>query len=236
MNTNETELLLSRIVDGEASSIEWNRLKELARTNSDLWRDIAEAQREHLVIVRYVDQSMRTADRVEAPVGNRRHERDPHGAGVGDAFDIGTRRATTGFASRASWSGWSVAALIAIAAAFQWFVPATPQAPNNSMGTIGNSGPDQHQAGVNVLPVRSSQQALRDYIDLGRESGDVIAELPTKVLVETRPSPTGEGYELLYLRQILERTHVPSLYEFEGQSEAGQATLTRLAEPTGRSM
>ncbi|MCA9295045.1 MAG: hypothetical protein KC983_00980, partial [Phycisphaerales bacterium] len=175
---------------------------------------------------------MRTADRVAAPVAAGRYgvndDRD-------DAPEVHIRRAaTTGFAARASWSGWSVAALVAMAAAVQWFLPASPQAPTES---ISAGAPNEIKAGVgNVIPVRSTQQALRDYIDLGKESGDVIAELPTKVLVETRPSPTGEGYELLYLRQILERTYVPSLYEFEGQSEAGQATLTRLAEPTGRSM
>ncbi len=234
--THETELLLSRIVDGEASSIEWNRLKELARANTELWRDIAEAQREHLLIVRYVDQSMRTADRVAAPVGNLRNTVDDAMRFDDDAPNWNARRAATGFASRSSWSGWGVAALIAMAAAVQLFVPGSSPTPNNpnTGGTVTGTTP--MNAGVNVVPVRSTQQALRDYIDLGKESGDVIAELPTKVLVETRPSPTGEGYELLYLRQILERTYVPSLFEFEGQSEAGQPTLTRLAEPTGRSM
>ena len=60
--------------------------------------------------------------------------------------------------------------------------------------------------------------------------------MPERVLIETRPSETGRGYELLYLRQILERTVVPDLYKFYGQDEMGRPTLVRYDGDAGPPM
>ena len=54
-----------------------------------------------------------------------------------------------------------------------------------------------------------------------------MMEMPTRVLVESRPADGGNGYEVLYLRQVLERTVVPDLYRFDGRDERGVATLVR---------
>jgi len=209
--TNDTELLLSRVIDGEATAGEWSALVAAATAQPGLWQDIAEAQREHVVLRRFIDEQTDRATRVDVP--QPRH-------GAVDPRGVALR------APRMAWTGWGVAALIGLAVAVQSFLS----------GTSVNRGPALTGATneASVLPVRTTDQALQDYIELGQESGDVIAELPAKVLIETRRSPTGEGYELLYLRQILERTHVPDLYEFEGQSEAGQPTLTPLNQGPGQ--
>lgn len=206
----ETDLLMSRVVDGEASTEEWLRLTTIANAQPSLWRDIAEAQREHAVLQAHVGHAGAIADRVDLETDDM-----VDGAGIDQHGPL----------RRMAWSGWAVAALIGVAASVQVFRPATPL---NNATTVTNA-----QAGLpNPIPaIQNARAALDTYLDLGRESGDVIAELPTKTLVETRPAPDGNGYELLYIRQILERTRVPDLYEYDGQNEFGQPTITRVQQP-----
>ncbi len=79
-------------------------------------------------------------------------------------------------------------------------------------------------------------EALQAYFDLGCASGQVVAEMPTKVLLDARPLPTGDGYQVLYLRQMLEQMTVPDLYHVEGEDEWGQPTLVRWEQPVDGAM
>ncbi len=45
MDPLDRDLLVSRVVDGVASSADWAALDDLARTESSIWRDLAQAQR-----------------------------------------------------------------------------------------------------------------------------------------------------------------------------------------------
>jgi hypothetical protein len=83
------------------------------------------------------------------------------------------------------------------------------------------------------IPVSTADEAWNAYIAKGRESGAVVGEMPAKVLIESRPNPSGEGYELLYLRQVVERTIVPDLYQYTGQDESGRPTPVRYQPQTG---
>ncbi|NUQ68803.1 MAG: hypothetical protein HUU18_11065, partial [Phycisphaerales bacterium] len=65
---------------------------------------------------------------------------------------------------------------------------------------------------ADLVPIRSASDALQEYLDRGRQDGLVIGELPDKVLVQTRPIGNGGGMEVVYLRQIVERTRVDDLY------------------------
>ena len=67
-------------------------------------------------------------------------------------------------------------------------------------------------------------------------SQPVIAEVPERILIETRPTDNGRGFELVYVRQIIERTVVPDLYQFHSQDEMGRPTLVRYDGNRGPSM
>ncbi len=49
--------------------------------------------------------------------------------------------------------------------------------------------------------------------------------MPEKILVQIRPSPTGDGNEIIFIRQILEREPLPDLYQYQGQDESGRPML-----------
>ena len=93
-------------------------------------------------------------------------------------------------------------------------------------------------AGVSFSDVvRSAPPAdiLQAYLERGRQENLVIAEVPERILIKTRPA-AGQGYELLFVRQILERAVVPDLYRFDAQDETGRPTLVRFEErPRGPS-
>ena len=82
----------------------------------------------------------------------------------------------------------------------------------------------------------SASDLLAAYLDKGRQEQSVIAEVPERILIETRPNETGRGFELLYVRQIIERTVVPDLYQFHSQDEMGRPTLVRYDGNRGPSM
>jgi len=67
----------------------------------------------------------------------------------------------------------------------------------------------------------SPNQALDAYLTLGRESGSVVGELPGKPIIERRSLGEGEGFEVVFVRQIVERSRVPALFSFEGSNEFG---------------
>ena len=47
--------------------------------------------------------------------------------------------------------------------------------------------------------------------------------MPRKILMEAQPAADGNGYEVVYIRQILERARVNDIYRFS-QDETGRAT------------
>jgi hypothetical protein len=125
-----------------------------------------------------------------------------------------------------AWAGWAVAAVlfVVLATIMQTAQPITP-------GAGGGSG--INPAGINtagIVPVSSAQEALDAYINLGRQEERVIEELPRRVLIETRPLPTGEGFEVIYIRQLVERARVPELYKVDAPAaEGAQPNLVRFA-------
>jgi hypothetical protein len=194
MNECSGDIIINRLVSGEARDHDWREFAALAQSDPSLWNRIADVQRDQSRLAEAVRQAVACADAVELP---------------GSA-----PRATGGrlWSQAAAWSGWAVAASLAIAVTL--FLQSTPSIPVPQGG--------------GVAPVELTlDDALRAYKDLGSRSGQVIGELPDKVLIDTRPASSGEGYELLYLRQFLERVHVPDLYEFAALDEQGRPTLVR---------
>ncbi|MHC4447650.1 MAG: hypothetical protein ACYSXF_07720 [Planctomycetota bacterium] len=197
---DDGDILISRVVDGEGGGAAWDELVMMAEADPPLWRLLAEAQHDHAVLARGVDEAITVAETVEAPP-----------VGLAGADD----EASPMIGRIGSWSGWAVAALVCLV----WATVA-PRA-------TAPSGEAGFPAQTTVMPV-SAAEAFQAYLDKGRQERRVIGEIPTRVLVESRPAGAGKGYEVLYLRQVLERTIVPDLYRFEGQDERGGPTLVRL--------
>lgn len=174
MDEIDRDMLISRVVDDQASDADWAQLRRLGEHDAGVWRELAEAQHEHAELCRAVESAIAVADDIDAPV------------------EAGVRRR---FAQRirvvATWGGWAVAATLVLA----WVsTPADSGVPRAAL--------------LNLTP----DQAIQRYLDEGRRTGQVIEEIPQRILIETRPEVNGDGLEVIFLRQFIERTHVRTLY------------------------
>lgn len=198
----DKDILISRVVDDEATAEDWAALKELAASDPGVWQDLAEAQYTSIGLSSAVQAAIAIADGVEAPV--HEHMR---------------ARLTIRAGSAAKWGGWLAAAAVTLA----WM----------GAGMPGREGRGRSDAGL--VPVAGSvSDAFKRYLDLGKQSGQVVEEVPQLVFVETKPGPGGRGYEVFYIRQVLERAVVDQLYGL-GQDEAGRPARVRLDEPPQKS-
>ena len=126
--TSETEVLLTRIVDGEAATTERERFERLAAVEPSLWRRLALKHQDASMLLAHVEPTLNAAERIELP-----------------DLDLSS-------ANRTSWwmaaSGW--AALITLA--ITWAVsnqmrggdhPATNGIPADTRG-INSLAPEEH--------------------------------------------------------------------------------------------
>ncbi len=210
MSNVDNELLVSRVIEPDATSEEWDELTAAAISNPTLWRRTAEALRDHHAMTRAVNASIAIADDVSTTPQTSRLE---HRLAV-DAAPFQRPQLLR-------WSGWAVAALVALA----WF---------SGLSNVQPTG-DGYQAGIGSQVV-SAADLLERYLVQGRREGRVFDEVPEKIFVQSRPSPTGDAVEVIFIRQILERMTLPDLYQYEGQDESGRPTLVRFNRHTGPSM
>lgn len=103
-----------------------------------------------------------------------------------------------------SWGGWLAAAGLLLA--FTIGAPRAPQA----------AGPAQS---ASLLPT-TPEEALQRYLDLGREAGVVVGQAPELIVLDSVPVEGGEGFEVTYLRQVIEKRRVRDLYRV-AQDELG---------------
>lgn len=196
----DKDILISRIVDDEATAEDWAALKELAAGDPTVWRDLADAQYTSIGLASAVQAAIAVADDVDAPV----HEH------------IRTRL-TLRAGAAAKWGGWLAAAAVTLA----WM----------GAGMPGRNNPAGSNASL-IPGATTTSDAFKRYLDVGKKSGQVVEEVPQLVLVQTKPIQGGQGYEVFYIRQVLERTVVDQLYGV-GQDEIGRAVRIRLDEMPG---
>lgn len=195
----DRDTLINRVVDDEATGSDWEALKVIAAHDATLWRELAEAQHAHAELCAAVASATDLVEAIDAPASEAQRWR----------FAARVRTATT-------WGGWAAAAAVVIA----W------------MGGINEgvrpSGDQPNQA--SLLPVgtaRTPADALQQYLDLGRASGDVVGEMPDVLLVGSTPNPAGRGYEIVFIRQIVERRVVEDVYRL-GTDELGRPVPMRM--------
>lgn len=200
-------LLISRAIDGDATAVEWDELTTLAEHDPQLWRRLGETLRDHTGFARGINAAVAVADSIEPEVGVR------------PSRNAGPPPVTTVVGRIGSWSGWALAAAVAIA----WTIgmnPAPPKRPGDA--AVSTAG---------LIDTAAASELLAAYLDKGRQENLVIGEVPQRVLLETRPALTGGGYEVVYVRQIVERTTVPDLYEYSAEDELGRPMLVRYEPP-----
>lgn len=103
------------------------------------------------------------------------------------------------------WTGWAAAAVLALA---MFVFPKT-----KSNGPV--AGVPEIQADE-----QTPDAALSSYLAKGKDTGRVIRQLPDFVVLESAPASDGRGYDVVYLRQIVERARVESVNSYQ-VDEAG---------------
>ncbi|MFO0859719.1 MAG: hypothetical protein U0570_04120 [Phycisphaerales bacterium] len=106
------------------------------------------------------------------------------------------------------WAGWAAAAVLALA---MFVVPRTNQSGTSTAGPTLTSEEQTPDA------------VLDSYLAKGKDSGRVIRQLPEFVVLESAPAADGKGYEVVYLRQIVERARVESVNSYQ-VDDAGRKT------------
>jgi hypothetical protein len=212
MEQERDQILMSRAIDGDATTDQWDELTAMASKDPSVWRRLAETLRDHSSFARGVNAEVAVAESVPLPSPQRARALVP------------PEPRTEPFAHVSRWSGWAVAAIVGIA----WLAWTL---------NVADTGHRVEPAAPVNLAGLPAADLLQAYLDRGRQEERVIGEVPDRILIDTRLSGTGQGYELVYLRQIIERAVVPDLYQFRGQDERGQPVLVRYEDrPRGRGM
>lgn len=192
---HDKDILISRIVDREATLEDWAVLKALADADPSIWFQLAQAQQDQQALAAGLAIAIQIADGIDAP------------SEAAFLHRFSRRMSLVG-----SWGGWAAAAMIAIALFLRPY---------------GADSPTPNTAGPSLPPLTSASDAYERYLDLGRREGAVLGEVPRKFLVNTFPRENGDGYEVIYIRQIVERAVVPELYRF-GSDELGRPAPVKI--------
>lgn len=201
----DRDILITRVLDGEATPEDWAAFRAMAARDQAVWADLADAQQDRADLASAVADAIAIADRVEAPV--HRH--------AGEQLNA---RIRTG----AAWLGWVAAAMVALAGF-------TGRLGTPAAGPGDGPGVGAQQAGL--FSISSPEDAMKLYLDKGQQAGSVLGEVPDRVLLSSAPAADGNGYEVIFLRQIIERQRVETLYQL-GENEAGQAVAVPITPPT----
>lgn len=210
MTESRRDILIGRLVDEEATAAEWNEFTLLSAADPSMWRELAELQRTQKLLSHGLELQIGAADRVEMPC-------------IGHAAAEHIRR--QGWRSHpALWAGWAVAAIVTVC----WSLGLNGLVSSTRQNSGGNN--------ASILPTASTpDEMLSTYLEEGRKAGVVVGEVPRKLLIESRPLEEGQGYQVYYIRQIVETRQVPELYEFQTTSdELGNPRAVRvIVRPAG---
>jgi len=192
------DLLISRVIDGSASSEDWSSFRVMAANDAEVWTDLSNAQREHEALSEVMHAASIIADKIDLPGGS------------GSPLVFESRVTTV-----SRWGGWAVAAVLILG----WFTGTISMNPNqNSSHPI-----DPITAGMVSLGQASPEQAFGQYLQAGQTNGQVVGEMPNQIVVETRPLADGT-IEVIYLRQIIERRVLDQAYR-EAVDEFGNSVV-----------
>ena len=196
------EVLITRVIDGEASCDDWDALRALADRDESVWADLNETQRQQELLCGAVSRVCAAADGVEIDDA------------LTDPAPMVRRIQLVG-----AWGGWAMAAGLAL----MWALGINPL-ESSTGGSVAGAIPASN---VSIRP----DDALAQYLETGREAGRVIREVPDRVVVRAEPIQGGERVEVFYLRQILERQVVDQVYRETMDELGNELTVPVRLEP-----
>lgn len=192
----DREVLISRLLDGRAKPEDWRAFRAAAERQGIMWDDLIESATDLQSLSRAVNLVAEGTTCIDVHEAARR--------------DAGRLR--SGGLSRINRLGWLVAACLALG-----LISVTLRQRD-----ITYKPAPVNQAGF--LSSMTSQQLMDQYYEAGKREGRVIGELPQVTELERRPLGEGKGYEVLYLRHVLERAVVDDVYKL-GTDDAGQPVV-----------
>lgn len=209
------DVLIGRIVDGEASESQRQRFEMMAASDPLLWRSLALRQQDTAMLAVHVEPTLNAADRVDLPMHAFEHENQIVGTIGGD------EQPAHALPARPSWwlaaSGW--AAVIGLAAV--WGSGAFV-GRGEHVGSTGLAA-DQRTAPL------SPEAHLKEYMHAPFVLGDMP---PTLLQVE----PLNDGrFAVSYLRRIVEVKYFDSPEQIPLDADGNlSATPHELVQATGR--
>jgi len=188
MDIEQRDLLISRVVDRCESAADWDALSELEREHREVWRELAQALRCDAELRSVMASEIARADQVEI------------------LPEISTPELATPVHRLAAWSGWITAAACLLA----WLL----SSPSVALKTISPEARTDNIAQVDeeATPVTITSMEPSEPVAIETEASSVITELPM-VVVGTKPAENGDGYEVVYLRRVLETRRVDQIVE-----------------------
>ncbi len=209
---DERDVLITRVIDGAATSDDWATFRATAAHDPSIWAQLARTQQIHETMCQRVQSELAAADRIELP---------------GGLIDDRPVHARLDMVSR--WGGWAAAIAIMVV----WiFGQSSPMDISNEHNPVKAGMPG---SGI-LLDQAKPDQAFDQYLSSGQTLGQVIGEMPDRIVIETRPMPDGT-IEVLYLRQIIERRVIDHAYR-EMRDETGNVfpVPVKLSPGTGRAL
>lgn len=209
---DQLDVLISRVVDGQAVERDMQVFRGLAQRVPDAWEQLALAQREHTALSAIVAQAELASERVELP------------SREGAARFLGAERFDEHRSARWSqvraWGGWAAAAVVGLA----WFT--------GGVGGFQSPLVPQGASKATIVPtgwqINTPEDAVQAYLKVGAEQGKVLGEAPGRVKIDQRPTPDGKGIEVTYLRQFIERVTVQDMFQTPAADESGRPLIVKV--------
>jgi hypothetical protein len=239
---NVRDVVMTRLLDGRASSAQWRELRSWTEKDAagreDVWDDLIAQSEQSDALAMMVGDAAARAERMGAAV--------PEVAGVivrGSSERDGRDGAAHGRGG-SDRLGWLVAAVLAVgfvAFAIRSGPIERGATMSPELAGTGRVAGGTAQAGLGSglstafsTGLTSPDDAMSEYLRLGQQRGQVLGELPQRVVLQARELGDGKGQEVLYLRQIVERAVVKDMYKL-GRNDVGEAVMVPMpdwASPT----
>jgi hypothetical protein len=95
----DRDILITRVLDGEATPEDWAAFRAMAARDQSVWAELADAQQDRAELAGALAEAIAVADTVHAPI-------EVH---AGERFNTRLRRGV-------AWAGWAAAAMLAVGA------------------------------------------------------------------------------------------------------------------------
>lgn len=164
MVNEETDILISRVIDRRATPEDWARLESLASRNSSVWNELALSIKLDQALGAEVSREASRCEHINITV-----ERVVKHAGEFKRSGINARRI-------GSWAGWVAAAVLVMFSL------------RGSERDVARR--ESSVAGISGSP----RELLSRYLSSGQRDGSVVGEVPEKVLLNTAPAEDGGTY------------------------------------------